>query len=36
MQKARKKNQQTLTIIHQYLDDASFKIVANVTAVKQA
>jgi len=36
VQKARKKNQQALTIIHQYLDDATFEIMVNATIAKQA
>ena len=34
MQKAWRKNQQTLTIIHQCLDDATFEIVVNATTTK--
>jgi hypothetical protein len=36
VQKARRKDQLALTIIHQCLDDATFEIVANVTTAKQA
>jgi len=36
VQKARRKDQLALTIIHQCLDDATFEIVANVTIAKQA
>jgi len=32
MQKARRKDQQVLTIIHQYINDVTFKIVANATS----
>ena len=35
MQKAQRKDQQALTIIHQSLDDASFKIMVNATIAKQ-
>jgi hypothetical protein len=36
VQKAQRKDQQILTIIHQCLDDVIFEIVANTTTVKQA
>jgi hypothetical protein len=36
MQKARRKDQQVLTIIHQYINDVTFKIVANATITKQS
>jgi hypothetical protein len=36
VQKARRKDQLALIIIHQCLDDATFEIVANVTTAKQA
>jgi hypothetical protein len=36
VQKARKKNQQALTIIHQYLDYVTFEIMVNATIAKQA
>jgi hypothetical protein len=36
MQKACKKDQLVLTIIHQFLDYTTFEIVADVTTVKQA
>jgi murein L,D-transpeptidase YcbB/YkuD len=36
IQKARRKDQLALTIIHQCLDDATFEIVANATTTKQA
>jgi len=36
VQKAWRKNQLALTIIHQCLDDATFEIVANTTTAKQA
>ena len=36
VQKARRKDQLTLTIIHQHLDDTTFEIVANVTTAKQS
>jgi hypothetical protein len=36
VQKARRKDQLALTIIHQCLDDATFEIMANATTVKQA
>jgi hypothetical protein len=34
MQKAQRKDQQALTIIHQCLDDAIFEIMANATIAK--
>jgi hypothetical protein len=36
VQKARRKDQLALTIIHQCLNDATFEIMANATTVKQA
>jgi len=36
VEKARRKDQLALTIIHQYLDDTTFEIVANATTTKQA
>jgi hypothetical protein len=36
VQKARRKDQQALTIIHQCLDDATFEMVANTAIAKQA
>jgi hypothetical protein len=36
MQKARRKDQQALIIIHQFQDNTTFEIVVNVTTVKQA
>jgi hypothetical protein len=36
VQKARRKDQLALTIIHQHLDDTTFEIVANVTTAKQS
>jgi hypothetical protein len=36
VQKAQRKDQQSLTIIHQCLDNTIFKIVANTTTVNQA
>ena len=36
MQKARRKDQLALTIIHQCLDNATFEIVDNATTAKQA
>jgi len=35
VQKAQRKNQQALTIIHQCLDDVTFEIVVNATITKQ-
>ena len=35
MQKVWRNDQQALIIIHQYLDDATFEIVANATITKQ-
>jgi hypothetical protein len=35
MQKARRKDQQALIIIHQFQDDTTFEIVVNATTVKQ-
>jgi len=35
VKKARRNDQQTLTIIHQCLDDTTFEIVANTVTVKQ-
>jgi hypothetical protein len=35
VQKAQRKNQQALTIIHQCQDDVTFKIVTNVTTANQ-
>jgi hypothetical protein len=34
VQKVRRKDQKTLTIIHQYLDDVTFEIMANATTTK--
>jgi len=36
VEKARRKDQLALTIIHQYLDDTTFEIVPNATTTKQA
>jgi hypothetical protein len=36
MQKEWNKDQQTLTIIHQYLDDSTFETMADTTTAKQA
>jgi len=36
VQKARRKNQLSLTIIYQCLDDSTFEIVANLTTANQA
>jgi hypothetical protein len=35
MQKAQRKNQQALTIIHQCQDDVTFEIMTNVTTANQ-